>query len=200
MSIFLDREAIDDGSKVGESVSYVDSASEDAESESENEPPQVQKKKKVSSSAICKKFRASQIAIERSRQQGGTSNKENLPITNNKENLPITNEESAYQLLMDEVKRSNKLLLCLVKRVKNTENRMKEVEDQLKKNSDTPTSNSNSPGSTSKGRRNRNVPDEVRVSSRQLLNWGVSYWTPPPPPPRGGRNQTLDFRQVMKCM
>ncbi len=76
----------------------------------------------------------------------------------------ITNKENGAEQLVDEVKRSNKILRCLVDRVKKTEKRLKEVEDQLKKTSDNLTSSNSSCGSTPKISRKKDVPEEVRVS------------------------------------
>lgn len=63
-------------------------------------------------------------------------------------------------VLMDELKKNNKLLRTLVHRVKKTEKGLKDVQMQLKNNS----SSESTPGSTPKRPRNKDVPDEVRVS------------------------------------
>lgn len=84
-----------------------------------------------------------------------------LQLQSNKENV----DDSGHQALMSEVQKSNKLLLCLVNRVKKTEKRLKEVEDHLK---NSPNSSSSS-GSTPT-RRKRDVPGEVRVSGESLCD------------------------------
>ena len=68
--------------------------------------------------------------------------------------------------LLKEVKRNNKILLSLVGRMKKTEKRLKDVEEQLKKTSDS--ASNSSCGSTPRRLRQKVVPEEVRVSLRNL--------------------------------
>jgi hypothetical protein len=68
-------------------------------------------------------------------------------------------DDGGTSAVMDELKKNSKLLESLVHRVKKTEKGLKSVQIQLKNNN----SSDSTPGSTPKRPRNRDVPDEVRV-------------------------------------
>lgn len=153
MSCFLDREALDGtsgGSVTDEesSLEYSDLDFSDDESPSPPAPSKSKKKKK-------KKKRKARLLSESESE----SEKEDDAVTHKKKKGESTCDTS----VMVEVRKTNKLLVGLVRRVKKQDKRLKQVESQLKKTCDSYT-----PGSTPKRSRKKEVPDEVRVSVHGL--------------------------------
>jgi len=172
MSRFIDQEAVDDSHGGNGDVLYsgdIESSSdgvEDSDEEINSLYRSISATKRKRNCQFLDSDSENEVHSRCSKKKKGTKMPRRQKSSSNsseRHESGIESNAGATTLLMDEVKRSNKILLSLVSRVKKTEKRLKDVEEQLKKTPD-----NSSSGSTPRRIRQKDVPEEVRVSLWKL--------------------------------
>ena len=164
MSKFLDKEAVDalscnneDLSSASESVLENDSDGGDLSSDSENESVSVCSKK-------ARKRRLSYSDSEDTSDHEKSRKKKSGRSTHVISRQRNSGAPENAREVLKEVRKSNKLLKTLVKRVGNTEKRLKVVEGTIHKNCTSCSSGVDSSTPTRSNRTKQDVPPVVRVS------------------------------------
>lgn len=164
MSHFIDREAVDDGHGGDSDRDVLYTSDEESNSDIVDESDEdinslYRSVKRKRSSQALNSDSENEVQSRPSKKKKVSQRQKSNSNSSQRCESGIESNAGATNLLMDEVKRSNKILLSLVSRVKKTEKRLKDVEEQLKKTPD-----NSSPGSTPRRVRQKDVPEEVRVS------------------------------------